>query len=101
RFELFRSVTQATPLAPGSSLPGRVFESGKPVWIPDVSRDPNFLRKQNVGDLGVRAAFAFPVVIGTEVVAVLEFFSDRAIDPDQQLLEVMGLIGTQLGRVVE
>ena len=32
-------------------------------------------------DLGVKGAFAFPVLVGTNVVAVLEFFSDHAVEP--------------------
>ena len=52
-------------------------------------------------DLGIRAGFGFPVLVGAEVVGVLEFFSPRATEPDERLLDVMADIGTQLGRVVE
>jgi signal transduction histidine kinase len=52
-------------------------------------------------DLGVKGAFAFPVLVGPDVVAVLEFFSDHAVEPYEALLDVTGQIGTQLGRVVE
>src|SRR2546426_2903104 len=52
-------------------------------------------------DLGVKAAFAFPVLIRERVAAVLEFFAHEAAEPDESLLEVMALIGAQLGRVVE
>ena len=51
--------------------------------------------------LGLRAAFAFPVLIGRETAAVLEFFSDVHGEPDAELLELMANIGTQLGRVLE
>ena len=47
------------------------------------------------------AGFAFPVVVGTGVVAVLEFFAAEAIEPDEGLLLVMANLGTQLGRVIE
>jgi two-component system NtrC family sensor kinase len=40
-------------------------------------------------------------MVGIEVVAVLEFYSDEVVAPDEALLEVIGHIGTQLGRVVE
>lgn len=40
-------------------------------------------------------------MLAREVVAVLEFFSPEAMEPDGSLLEVMSQIGTQLGRVVE
>ena len=101
RFETFRCITEATRLAYGQGLPGRVLASGKSLWITDVTTDPNFPRAVTAQDIGVRAGFGFPVLVGAEVVAVLEFFSDAAVAPDEALLEVMGHIGTQLGRVVE
>ena len=41
------------------------------------------------------------MLVGHEVVAVLEFFAGEALEPDGPLLELMANIGTQLGRVVE
>jgi signal transduction histidine kinase/CheY-like chemotaxis protein/PAS domain-containing protein len=101
RFERFRSVTEATHFVPGAGLPGRVLESGEPAWIPDVTKDRNFPRAEMATDLGVKGAFAFPVLIGSDVVAVLEFFSDQSVEPYEALLDVTAQIGTQLGRVVE
>ena len=69
-FETFRAVTEATRLPSGTGLPGRVLESGKPAWITDVMRDPNFPRARMANDLGIRAGFAFPVLVGAEVVGV-------------------------------
>jgi GAF domain-containing protein len=67
----------------------------------DVTRDSNFPRLRAASDLGVRAGFGFPVLAGENVVAVLEFFSSEAVEPDEHLLEAMAHIGTQLGRVFE
>ena len=101
RFEVFRRVTEATPLVRGSGLPGRVLATGQPAWIMDVTRDENFPRTGCADEISVRAGFAFPVVVGTAVVAVLEFFAEEAIEPDEALLRVMANLGTQLGRVIE
>jgi PAS domain S-box-containing protein len=101
RFEELRRVTEATPLALGEGLPGRVLATRQPAWITDVTQDPNFPRYAGAPELGVRAGFAFPVLAGQEVVAVLEFFTSRPREPDPSLLEVISYIGTQLGRVVE
>ncbi len=104
RFETFRKITEATSLTPGNGLPGRVFSSKQPQWIVDVNaveQDNYFPRVKLSGELGVKAGFAFPVLVGTEVVAVLEFFSSEAIQPDEQLLEIVAYIGTQLGRAIE
>ncbi|MCH8269458.1 MAG: response regulator, partial [Acidobacteria bacterium] len=101
RFDKFRKVTEATRFAPGIGLPGRVLASGKPAWIIDVTKDPNFPRAKLAKDIGVKAGFGFPVLVGKEVVAVLEFFSQEAVEPDEPLLEIMAPIGTQLGRAIE
>jgi ammonium transporter, Amt family len=100
-FETFRSITEHTVFEAGVGLPGRVLASGKPGWIRDVTQDPNFPRAQVAKDIGVRAGFGFPIVIGKQVVGVLEFFSTETMEPDAKLLEVMGYVGAQLGRVVE
>jgi hypothetical protein len=52
-------------------------------------------------ELGMVTAMAFPVLVGQNVAAVLEFFSDRDIQPDGRITDVMASIGMQLGRVVE
>ncbi|MBV8982683.1 MAG: PAS domain S-box protein, partial [Acidimicrobiia bacterium] len=98
---VFRRVTEATGLYKSEGLPGRVLELGRPLWIPDVSVDDNFPRTRLATDLGVRAGFGLPVLVGTEVVAVLEFYSPEAREPDDAVLRVAADIGTLLGRVVE
>lgn len=101
RFEIFKKVTEETPLVFGEGLPGRVMASGKPAWIMDVTKDENFPRARLAANIEVRAGFAFPILIGDDVVGVMEFFSAQAVEPDDKLLEIMANIGTQLGRVIE
>lgn len=100
-FETFRQVTESTRLASGAGLPGRVLATGQPVWIADVSVDSNFPRARKAADLGVKTAFAFPIIASGRVAAVMEFFSQRCAAPDAGLLETMGAVGEQLGRVIE
>ena len=94
-------ITQETPLEAGVGLPGRVLVSGEPVWIIDVTKDLNFPRAKLAQDIGVKAGFAFPILIGIRVVGVMEFFSPKAVEPDPQMLYIMAQIGTLLGRVLE
>ena len=101
QFEHFREVTERTPLTIGVGLPGRVAESGQPAWISDINKDANFPRRKIAADLGVKGAFAFPVLARGDVVAVMEFFSRNVEEPDNELLTVMSNVGAQLGRVVE
>ncbi|HEY6067500.1 MAG TPA: hypothetical protein VIU81_02325, partial [Gaiellaceae bacterium] len=40
----FRRLSERITLARGEGLPGRVWETGEPAWIVDVSQDENFPR---------------------------------------------------------
>ncbi|SFM47712.1 PAS domain S-box-containing protein [Methylobacterium pseudosasicola] len=101
RFARFRTVTADTRLSAGIGLPGRVLTSGAPVWALDAAPEPGLPRAEAAAADGIRAAYAFPVTIGREVVAVLEYFACEAQAPDPALLKVMVNIGAQLGRVIE
>lgn len=101
RFATFRQVTEAMRLAPGVGLPGRVLASGRPAWIMDISQELQAPRARHAQDSGLKAAFAFPILVGRDVAAVLEFFAAEARQPDAPLLDVMAHIGTQMGRVIE
>jgi PAS domain-containing protein len=96
-----RPVTMGDPLRRGQSLPGRVLASGQPQWTTDLDDLMTPVRAEAARVLGVQAVLAFPVVIDQEVLAVLEFFSDRAVSPDERTLAAMSSVGMQLGRVVE
>lgn len=101
RAEAFRRVTMETAFAPGMGLPGRVYEARAPAWIDDLTADPTFTRAHLGYDIEVRSGFAAPVLVGAEVVAILEFFSGEPVERDEALLHLVGQVGTQLGRVVE
>ena len=100
-FQTFKALTEQTVFSTGVGLPGRVLAQGRAAWIPDITQDLNFPRARMAGELGIRGGFAFPVLIGDTVMSVLEFFSRSIESPNARLLEVMEIVGTQLGRVLE
>ncbi|HEX6908932.1 MAG TPA: ATP-binding protein [Longimicrobium sp.] len=100
RFPRFRAMTEGRSYPVAQGLSGWVAHTGEPAWIQDVANDPRWVRTVGVEE-GIRAATAFPVMAGREVVGVLEFFSDRALVPNPALLRVMANVGTQVGRVIE
>lgn len=101
RFETFRKISEASSFTLGVGLPGRVLSLKRAVWAADVTEDPNFPRAAQAVELGVRAGFAFPVMVGADVAAVLEFFSENPLEPDEQIMDIMCHVGTQVGRVME
>lgn len=94
-------VTRTTRFGHGEGLPGRVLASGRPAWIRDVWEDPDFSRSHALPRSEVRGAFAFPILVGEEVVAILEFFSPDVAEPNEPLLDLVANLGAILGRVVE
>jgi len=85
----------------GEGLPGRIWQSGHPVWIANLTADANFPRKQIALELGLHSVFGFPVAVGSETVGVIECFSDRPQEPDEDLLRLMSAIGSQIGQFLE
>lgn len=101
RFANFREQSAALEFAADDGMIGQVLGSGLATWLSDLQNESAFLRARTAGQAGIRSGFAFPVLIASEVVAVLEFYSERSEEADLRLLTLMGNIGTQLGRVVE
>jgi signal transduction histidine kinase len=100
-FKAFGRVSRHAEFAAGQGLPGRALQLATPVWVRDLAEDENFPR-QDIGDAcGLRSAVSFPVMSGTQVAAVLEFFDTALREPGPGLLQVMEQVGTQLGRVIE
>jgi PAS domain S-box-containing protein len=97
----FVEATRAAAYAPGVGLPGWVWQSGAPVWVPDFSREAAFPRAQAATADGLRAAFGCPVVLGGQVLGVLDFYSREAREPDPDLLEMMATLGGQVGQFLE
>jgi PAS domain S-box-containing protein len=101
RFEAFQKITESTEFISGEGLPGRIAESGEPVWIENIKEDKNFPRNKLAKNLNVVSAVGFPVKISGKTVAVLEFFIDREMPSDESLMQVMVNVGDQLSRVFE
>ena len=97
----FEAVTRKTKFTPGVGLPGRVWRSGTPAWITDVTKDNNFPRAPVATKEGLRAGIGFPIKLADEVVGVMEFFSREISEPDNDFLEMVDLIGAQLGQFME
>jgi two-component system, chemotaxis family, CheB/CheR fusion protein len=93
----FARATQAIVLVGNEGLPGRVTSARKPVWIEDVRNDTNFPRSAAAAAANLQGAFAFPLLAEGEVNGVLELFSPRTVQPDNDLLSLMEALGSQIG----
>jgi len=96
----FEALSERIVLAPGEGLPGRVAESGEPVWIVDAPEDGNFPRAAIARRSGLHAAFGFPLLSPRGVVGMMEFFTRDLRQPDERLLDTMRELGSQVGQYV-
>jgi PAS domain S-box-containing protein len=88
-------------LLAGEGLPGRVFAASQPEWIADINQDKDFQGASAGVQAGLQSAFAFPVLVGNDAVAVLEFLSSKFREPDDELLETMVALGRQIGQFIK
>ncbi|MDX2229628.1 MAG: PAS domain S-box protein [Leptolyngbyaceae cyanobacterium bins.349] len=99
--DLFKTVSQTMTFAPQVGLPGRIWATGQPAWIRAIAADSNFCRATTAQEVGFQSAFGFPILLGHDVLGVIECFSTQQLAPDQDLLQLMGAIGNQIGQFME
>jgi PAS domain S-box-containing protein len=99
--EDFAAASRAIALASGEGLPGRVWATGEPAWIADVTADENFPRAPAARRAGLHAGFCFPVRSARGVLGVIELFTGEPREPDDELLATMSTLGDQIGQAVE
>lgn len=100
----FEAATRRAAYGRGMGLPGLVWERRQSVWIPDFSGAAslsNAPRAAVVAEYGLRAALAFPIQLGDDLLGVLEFFSREIKEPDADLAEMFRAVGSQIGQFAE
>jgi PAS domain S-box-containing protein len=94
----FERVTRSVVFKKGEGLPGRVWETGAAASTNNVAEDPNFPRALVARQEGINSAFGFPMLLGDEVLGVLDFVSREIREPDEELLQLAASIGGQIGQ---
>ena len=101
RFDEFRRAANHVKLSSESDLPGQALSQGKPLWVTNFDSSPNNPRAAAARACSIKTGCAFPVRSGGRVAAIIELFSDEAMEPQGQIIEVLGHLGDQLGNVLE
>src|SRR6476469_247596 len=102
RMDAFRKQSEQLTFAMNIGLPGRVWASKQPEWVEDISKGyPHFFRSQIALELGFKAGFGVPILVGDEVLAVLVFFKISSEGKDARFIDVFNAVGTQLGSLIQ
>src|SRR5439155_2755724 len=97
----FETISKQVRLSRGVGLPGRVWLTGNPAWIPNIQEDDNFPRFEVARRVGLHGAFAFPIHGSSGFLGVIEFFSHEIRPPDEELTKTVMTIGNQIGQLIE
>jgi hypothetical protein len=85
-FPRFEAASMQAEYAPGIGLPGRVWETGQPVWARNVPWGPTYPRAAIASEEGLQSAVGFPIRLAGKIAAVMEFFSREALEADDNVL---------------
>lgn len=84
---------------PCATTPGCLLIDPTPMWTTNVINLPGFARAGEMAALGLTSTIASPVLMGHELVAVIEFFLREGSEPSEDMCDLLVQIGQQLGRV--
>jgi PAS domain S-box-containing protein len=79
----------------------QAWQHKEPTWIVDIDQLETFRRRVSARKFGLHGAFAFPIVVGGDVIGIMEFFGHEAREPDEMLLQGVRAIGSQLGQFIQ
>lgn len=83
-------------------LVGKVWANREFVWIKDLSTDPEvFINPERPLSGGLRSVFGIPIVHHEEVLTVLIFYRRRITPIDQNLIDLISGVATQLGSLIQ
>lgn len=96
--EQFRHQSQQLTFARGVGLPGRIWSSGQPEWIEDITqaKTSTFGRSPLATASGLKASFGVPILARSQVLAVLVFFKRTQAVKEPHLVELVNAVATQL-----
>ncbi|MBS2036437.1 Hpt domain-containing protein [bacterium] len=99
--EPFRRASEGLRCQAGEEIAGRVLELGQGVGLSDLQKILSADRARVAAEVSLLSAYAFPVIVAGETMAVLEFFNNLDQPLSAALRETMTQIANQLSRVYE
>ncbi|MGH8633923.1 MAG: sensor domain-containing protein, partial [Burkholderiales bacterium] len=79
----------------------RAWQDKEPTWIVDIEQHETFRRQASARKFGLHGAFAFPIIVGRDVIGLMEFFGREARQPDEMLRDGVRAIGSQIGQFIQ
>ena len=97
----YREAVKRLSFRKGEALLGDVWQNGKPRWVPDLQVSAEFASPDMARTAGLHCTFVLPIVAGSQVGGVVEFFSHATRAQDEDLIEVAVAVASQIGQFME
>lgn len=98
RLKLYRANSRRYVFKPRSGVPGRVFLTMRPEWLPLLNDPVAFPRAPHAVRHKVEVTFAVPVIVNGSVQMVVEFFDTDRRDYDPQTMNMANEIAVLFGK---
>ena len=96
----FSLATRHAAFQPGEGLPGVVWQERTARWVPDVGGRQSGERAAPAAREGVRAALGLPLQVRGEAIGVLELFSSREAQPDEETMALLSAIASLIAQFI-
>ena len=97
----FEQIVARATLAPGQGLAGEIWQQGEPRWNADLQSEHRSPGALIALKNGMGSVFGVPIKVNGEVRHVVEFFSPQVSLTDPELLQLLAVIASQLGLLIE
>ena len=103
QFRQFYTFSEGQRYALRQDLPGLVFADGIVRWVSDAEELSGLVpgRRQAVLDADFVSAVSMPITLGSQVIGVLELFSNEPHTPEQTLVTLMVDLSAQIGKIID
>ena len=97
----YMSVSEDTVFRPGAGMVGRVWESGRPLWVSDLAAKRRTMTVAPPPGVTLHGACMFPVAWRGRTMGVMSFVSRAVREPDMRLLEAFRVVGSQVAQFLQ
>ena len=97
----FRRVTLEASFAEGVGLSGRAWKQRDLYFTQDIGEMADCVRAPVAQRVGVKSGVCFPIIVGGEVVATMDFFALETLTPSEQRLDTLRNVGRLVSQAIE
>jgi len=96
----FEEASRRARFSPGVGVPGRIWAAGRARWLLELANDDNCPCGTAACKEGLCSGLGLPILHGTAVLGVLDFFCPSTAPPDPALVKSLESIGSQIGQFI-